>query len=149
MKLTIRSNLFETNSSSVHSIVYKNQELSEPDLPINPKTGNIIGHLDTFDCVFDYDDQDMKLAYILTCFYYQEGMDLEKVKESWYFRELEEMLQEYCGCAGLEISDYGDPYIDHQSVPDRYGENGLFRYDKNSMKNFIFNKNVVLHSEYD
>lgn len=149
MKLTIRSNLFETNSSSVHSIVYKNQELSEPDLPINQKTGNIIGHLDTFDCVFDYDDQDMKLAYILTCLYYQEGMDVERVKESWNFFELEEMLQEYCGCAGLEISDHGDPYIDHQSVPDRYGENGLFRYDKNSMKNFIFNKNVVLHSEYD
>lgn len=149
MKSTIRSNIFETNSSSVHSMVYKSLELSECQLPINRKTGNIIGHFDTFDCVFDYDDQDMKLAYILTCLYYQEGMDVERVKESWDFRELEEMLQEYTGCAGLEISDYGDPYIDHQSVPEGYGGNNLFRYDKDSMKNFIFNDNIVLHSEYD
>jgi hypothetical protein len=147
MKFTVRSNVFETNSSSVHSIVYKNQTLDPSELPINPKTGNIIGHFDEFGCTFDYDSQDMKLAYLLTYIYYLEGMNEERVKESWCFRELEEALQEYCGCSGLEIADYGEPYIDHQSVPDYVDE--FIPFNKDSILNFIFNGNVVLHSEYD
>lgn len=147
MKLTVRNNFFETNSSSVHTLIYKNQELEPSELPINNKTGRIIGHLDTFGCEFDYNDQDMKLSYLLTTLYYLEGYDLERMIESWDFRELEDALIEYTGCAGLEVADYGDPYIDHQSVP-YYGDT-IVPWRKQDMLNFIFNKDIVLHSEYD
>ena len=150
MKKTIRNSVFETNSSSVHTLVYKNQTFAEPDLPINPKTNKVIGHFGTFgkDDAY-YDSQEDKLSYLLSCLWYtSSGWGPEGVYDNWYFKELEEIVNKHCGTEGIEIEP-SEAEIDHQSQPIYDGECDLFTMTKENMENFIFNPNVVLHTDCD
>ena len=149
MKKTIRDALFETNSSSVHTLVYKNQTLAKPELPINPETNKVIGHFGQFG-IGDiyYETQEMKLSYLLTVLYYIHHHNTEDVYDSWDFEELEKVVNKHCGTDGIEIKEGIEPYIDHQSVPE-YGDCKLFSLTKENMENFIFNPDVMLHTDCD
>lgn len=150
MKRVIRNRMFETNSSSVHTLVYKNQTFAEPDLPINPETNKVIGYYGSFDNSDRYyESQADKLSYLLTVLYYIHHYNTEDIYETWDFEELEEVVNKHCRTNGIEIREDIEPYIDHQSVPE-YGDRcDLFMLTKENMENFIFNPNVVLHTDCD
>lgn len=149
MKRKIRKNLFETNSSSVHTLAYKNAKWANPDLPINPETGKVIGRLGKFGKGYRYyETQAEKLSYLLTAIWCFCDKDFEEAEDSWCFRDLEEIIMDHCDCTGLEIDRLSEGYIDHQCYPD-YGECELFDLTKFNMENFIFNDNIMLHTDCD
>jgi len=153
MKKTIRNGLFETNSSSVHTLVYKDQSLSPSRLPI--KDGKVIAHFGHFGKDFEYyETQEEKLSYLLTCLTYSCGSTWdadprERLYEDLYYRDLERVVCEYAGANGIEIINDVVPEIDHQSQPEYYGSCELFPYTEENFKNFIFNDNVMLHTDCD
>ena len=150
MKITMRSNIFETNSSSVHTLVYRNQTLAKPELPINPETNKVIGHFGRFgkDDMY-YDSQEDKLAYLLTCLYYNCGWSVGNIYDNWVFHDLEIVVDKHCGTNGIEIDYSIDPEIDHQSHPENSWSCALFEMTRGNMENFIFNPDVMLHTDCD
>ena len=153
MRKTTRYNLLETNSSSAHTLVYKNRKLSKPKLPISKKTGMVIGHLGNFGKdTKEYEKQPDKLSYLLTCIAYNCGAydgDTDRLYDDYYFQDLADVISEYTGAVGLEVPDGETGYIDHQSVPEWSGECDLFTLTKENMKNFIFDDNVILRTDCD
>lgn len=146
MKYTIRRNTFETNSSSVHSLVYRNQELEPPDLPINKETNKVKAYYGEFGKDYNvYYDQSSKLSYLLTCIYYHYYND-EEIENSYAFEILQDIVREYCGVDGIEICG-GEPYIDHQSYPDDMF--GIVGYSDEAIRNFLFNGDIGLKTESD
>lgn len=150
MKKTISDGVFETNSSSVHTLVYKNQVFAEPELPINPETNKVIGHFGQFNKDDQYyESQEDKLAYLLTCLYYSSGWSVGNIYDNWVFHELEEVVNKHCGTNGIEIDYRIDPELDHQSQPENDWSCALFEMRKENMENFIFNPDVMLHTDCD
>ena len=63
----IRNNVFETNSSSVHSLVINSEGLEPSNLKIDPKTDHIIVNTQYFGTEYNiYNDQEDKLSYLIT-----------------------------------------------------------------------------------
>ena len=126
MAKKIRSGVFETNSSSVHSLVFSKEGLEPSVLPV---------------------DRDGK--YLITCLYYLSGgFDAEGVYDNYDFQTLEKYVCEYTGATGIKILEETDPYIDHQSIPE-YEIDIVNMYDKDSVINFIFNKDIALKTDCD
>lgn len=148
MKKIIRECTFETNSSSTHSLVYSSDGRDTSVLEMNMKTGNVIGYLGSFGgdrCI--YNSQMNKLSYLLTLIYYAYDCDIECMRNNWYFCQLEDAICDYTGAAGLEVSDIYGGYLDHQLIP--YGSIDFIDFDKDSIINFIFNKNISLKIDRD
>lgn len=158
MKFTIRNKVWETNSSSVHSIVISDKGLRKSKL--KPcKDGYIHIALQYFGkelCV--YWEQKDKLSYLLTCAAYMAGCiygsnDYEHFYGSYYFKNIEEAILNYINdpaVLGIKIYDLEKAEIDHQSAPE-YGE---FPIDVNiwnekSIQNFVFNSYVALKTDCD
>ena len=91
----IRSGVFETNSSSVHSLVFSKEGLEPSVLPVD-KNGKIITDFGEFGkeyCI--YDTQAEKLSYLVTCLYYLSGgFDAEGVYDNYDFQTLEKYVCE-------------------------------------------------------
>lgn len=139
-KVLIRNGVFETNSSSCHSISISDEtqpfvfDTIYPDLDgkITIKGGEY-GR-----CVFTrHNDVKTKLSYALTSTLY--GVDENMLRE---------IIQEQTGCDNIELlvsEDYNSPYfsyIDHDSVD-------IVPRTKEELRNFIFNKNSWLFIAYD
>lgn len=166
MKVTRRA-VFETNSSSTHSISISNIGALKFPTSIFMTFDDFGWEINTH-----YDAQ-TKLSYVLTGIQYRHGWQTHYPDNYWtddvvknsfdvlrknailtskYFQWLVEMLQEN----SIEIldgyssttDDFG--YIDHQSI-DVLDE--LWSEDeatfKSNMKNFIFNSNSYLHTDND
>lgn len=147
----IRLNIFETNSSSTHSItMYGRNNFVKPTSTIFVHFGEFGWEVETFR---DWHD---KLSYVLTAIQYhihipQDQITKKTILESKYGKWLLEMIKDYCGMEVI-VSDCGGyfsvGYIDHESVyvlewPET--ENVW----KESMKNFIFNTRYILHTDND
>ena len=150
MTKKIRSGVFETNSSSVHSLVFSKEGLEPSVLPVD-KNDKIITDFGEFGreyCI--YNTQAEKLSYLITSLYYlSSGFDsVEGVYDNYDFQTLEKYVCEYTGAAGIKILGETDPYIDHQSIPE-YDIDIVNMYDKDSVINFIFNKNIALKTDSD
>lgn len=150
MTKKIRSRVFETNSSSVHSLVFSKEELEPSVLPVD-KNDKIITDFGEFGreyCI--YNTQEEKLSYLITCLYYlsNDFDSVEGVYDNYDFKTLEKYVCEYTGAAGIKILGKTDPYIDHQSIPE-YDIDIVNMYDKDSVINFIFNKNIALKTDSD
>ncbi len=142
----IRMRCFETNSSSVHSVVYSKNDLMPSELKIG-KDGYIHMEYGEFDSSeAEYYDQYTKLQYLLTAAYY---LDSEwDTGCNYEFKRIEDAIKEYTGAKGIVISEYPEPYIDHQSVP--YGENELVNtWREDDVINFVFNKSIGLRTDCD
>lgn len=139
-KVLIRNGVFETNSSSCHSISISDEtepfvfDTIYPDLDgkITIKGGEYGRGVFT-----RYNDVKTKLSYALTSTLY--GVDENMLKE---------IIQEQTGCDNIELlvsEDYSSPYfsyIDHASVD-------TVPRTKEELRNFIFNKNSWLFIAYD
>ncbi len=148
MKRQVRNNLFETNSSSVHTLVISNDGREPSNFKLN-KEGKIevdFGEFGKDLCL--YTSQYDKLSYLMTCLYYLSGYDIDDIYENWEFENIENAICEYTGAKGIKILGKVEPYIDHQSIPD-YDIEIINAYDKDAVINFVFNKNVSLKTDCD
>lgn len=151
MIIKIRSNTFESNSSSVHTLSIDKSGREPSRLPINKKTNKVIAHFGNFGKNHNiYTSQEDKLAYLMTNVYYLNHADYNDTEDIWAFGAISDAISNYCGCDGIEIDmNYGvDPYIDHQSIP--YGGIEIIDvYDEDSVIDFVFNKYISLKTDCD
>lgn len=126
----IRHSVFETNSSSSHTISIAGDDKEFIIDPLYPNEyGALTIHLDEFGWEwFQYNSSEKKAAYA-----YLQGVDVETLKS---------VLKEVTGAE--EVFFVGDGYIDHDSM-------GILNeyISDNDLKNFIFNKNSWLHGGND
>ena len=146
----IRKGVFETNSSSVHSLQISREGLEPSNLEIN-KDGNIEVEFGAFDKDERiYNTQYEKLQYLLSFIAYNRGFyynpsDLDDLYECYDFNNVCEAICDYTGAKGIVIVGDKDAYIDHQSMDDCVID---YWYQDNVI-NFIFNKYVALRTECD
>ena len=148
MKTEIRKCVFETNSSSVHSLVISNDGREQSEFELN-EDGEIEVDFGQFGSDLHlYVSQYDKLSYLMTCLYYLAGYDAGAVYDRWEFREIQNAVCKYTGAAGIKILGEEEPAIDHQSQP-HYEINLVNIYDEDAVINFIFNKHIALKTDCD
>lgn len=157
--IQIRKGVFETNSSSMHSITFSGKELEENKMAID-YDGYIHATFGEFGWeVESYYDQGTKLSYLLTMamhlndFYVwccrsteDAEREIEEFMQTEDFKRISDAVGEYAHCNGI-IIDYGEGYIDHQSR--EYGCLDEFLYDCGTdIINFVFG-DAVVHTDND
>jgi len=158
VKIQKRDGVFETNSSSVHSLAIS-PEGRKPN-KIKMKDGYLIAKFGSFSDRGYFTTQSEKLSYLVTCAWYLAGMPMhvEDMYDTYTWDLLEDAARGYVdGCKGIrvdgEISEndlYGEPpYIDHQSIPDYDTDVIVDLYDRDSVIDFIWNDYVALKCSRD
>ena len=175
MKNKIREGIFETNSSSVHSLVLMNQKLSKPnlrELRID-KDGVIKIPLGYFGKDYRiYSSQKEKLSYIMTVFYCCFGEDITRFedKDDWlssYWGDIKKAIINYINtscpdkhCTNIvpvlpkkTITTYGyydlEVGFDHQTYPSYLEDCIIDLYNPKKVIEFIFNKDIALETGCD
>lgn len=143
-----RNNVFETNSSSVHTISISKDGLEPSKLQTN-KNNEIIVKLGFFDCSGELITQEEKLSYLMTCIYYIEPSIVEDCDYCSGYTYVKDAICEYTGAEKIVITNVDDAYIDHQSVPNYADDIIVDIYDKDAIINFVFNKYVTLKMSRD
>lgn len=162
MKKQIRIGMFETNSSSVHSLQISQKHMHKSKLKI-ADDGYVHVQLTEYygKDAKDYKGQREKLTYIVTWMYIYYGCNIEELYNKYLWKDFNETFADYVGnnCKGILIDktmfDGGEmagDYLDHQSIP--YGgydsENCVVNlYDTEQLINFIFNPYLWLHTDCD
>jgi hypothetical protein len=150
MTIQTRQAVFETNSSSTHSLSISSSSTDLLDtLPLNEQ-GEVVLNGGQFGWeVEDYSDAGTKASYAAI---YVSEWSGEKSAE---FKEvLDTVIKQQTGCSNVVYdlsTDWSHPretsYIDHQSV-----EGGQLDYlfeDPELLRQFIFNPRSVLHTVND
>lgn len=134
MKKLIRKGVFETNSSSSHSIsVASSDKEFVLDTLYPDQHGTIIVRGDEYGWDwFKHNDAETKASYAAQSFSEDKDM-LEK---------LEYVIKEQTGAERVIFEDLNDGYIDHDSY-------GIVPRTAGELKNFIFNKNSWLFGGND
>ena len=152
MQIKIRKSVFETNSSSMHSVCISGGNARYADFPNGVIEAEFEGYGWGYDELTSISE---KISYVLTCmqYYDQDIRNVADLKESVYFTWLSQMVHGYTG-AKIEILSEDDNtdmgYVDHQSsdMLDDY-----FRNDENvfkeNMKELIFNPNISIVIDND
>lgn len=155
MKKTIRKNVFETNSSSIHSLVISVDGLEPSTLKINSEINRINVTTQYFGKEYTlYNKQEDKLSYIVTYIVaelqnrYDDWEILDRLKDSYYFNTLEEIIKDYCNCDGIHVIMGEESGFDHQTDPSN-APCVVDLYDYDQIKNFIFNKYITLKTCWD
>lgn len=147
LNIKFRYDVFETNSSAVHSISVSSDGIEPSRLPID-KDGNIITDYGSFGREYRiYESQEDKLSYLLTqCWYLGNGnMDPDV---NYHLQHIMEAVCDYTGATGIKILENNKPEINHQEQPE-YEMNLVNEYDPDSINSFIFNKYIKLKTESD
>jgi hypothetical protein len=148
MKKQIRRRVFESNSSSVHTLSISNDGREPSEFKLN-KNGEIEVDFGYFGRELGiYNSQYDKLSYLITCLYYLSGYYIDSIYDKWEFINIEDAICEYTGATGIKILGKVDPYIDHQSIPE-YDIGIINIYDKDMVINFVFNKYISLKTYSD
>lgn len=172
---TIRHNVFETNSSSTHSVsvshkttsLYNsdclNDYIDSFDNKVHVRFGEFGWEIESY--VLPYD----KLQYIVTMLVETEGNNITKVDDLWEtegFKLINDAVADYCNCDGIwidenmELDSYTwdgkehyyishEGYIDHQSCEDYKSVQDFLDYYGVNITDFIFNTGVVVHTDND
>lgn len=140
----IRRSIFETNSSSVHTLQIINTGLKPSNLKIN-KDGIIEVEFGSFDNEYGiYNTQYEKLQYLLSFIGY-ENYYLEDFYNSYCFQNVRDAVCEYAKAKDIIIVGDKEPYIDHQSADTCV----IDLYDKDEIINFVFNEYIALKTDCD
>lgn len=173
--IKIREQVFETNSSSAHSVFIHGKISSEHNyLDIMQKVdwlGELEVELGEFGWGIDYyTDALTKLQYALTMVYETEidndiknltwtWSDLDelesyknKTEKAFYetegYKEIADLLRRTCGVEKLTVYNF-DGYIDHQSCEDYHSLNDFLNDWNVSLEDFIFSENITLKISND
>lgn len=171
---TIRRNVFETNSSSTHSVSVSNKNSSYcEDYCLNPfidyddkvhvRFGEFGWEIDSYGTPYG------KLQYVVTMLAETEGSKVSTLDEFFEtdgFKLINDAVADYCHCDGIWIdSDMKmncyewngtthiyldhDGYIDHQSC-ETYNSVQDFLDDYGvDITQFLFDSGVVIHTDND
>ena len=166
----IRKSVFETNSSSTHSVsIRHNHNIIEKSYLNVSDDGYVHISMDEFGWeVNTYDSQTDRLSYLLTMLYmkcediqrkvnYSFGwgssdesvkMTVQLISETAEFKQISESVAKRANCKGV-ILEPADGYIDHQShenyscLQDFLNDYGL------DIEEFIFGSGVSVHTDND
>ena len=146
MKRNIRNEVYETNSSSVHSIVVMDSGLESSKFELDDE-GYIVVPFGKFGKDVEYfTEQEDKLSYLITKLYYKCGWDIEDILNSYKFHCLEKAIMSYVdGCRGIKIDSSIEPEIDHQSSDKDF----IDWYDADAIIGFVFGKDIALKTSCD
>lgn len=137
----IRSSVFETNSSSCHSISVHSDDVSTYDTLYPDRDGVLTFTGDEFGWEFaKYHDAITKAEYLVTLF---------KVHGKSNQELFERVVLDHTGAKSIVYDMKGDydAYIDHQSIENP--DDPIFHLTYETMKDFIFNPNSVLMTGND
>ena len=158
----IRRGVFETNSSSTHSVTVNHDEGLSPFYLYVSEDGYVHAEFGEFGWeVWDYTDQETRLSYLLTMARHLTGCneaywdddatdegDIKNFIDTREFERINEVVAEYGKCKGIWL-DASSGYIDHQSREDyRTIDEFLGEYDTD-IREFIFGAGVTLHTDND
>lgn len=157
MKVT-RHGVFETNSSSTHSIAIKGGKYVLDKIPVEDGVCRIYPGEYGWE-EEEYYDAATKASYCLTHLWSaKEGQDGYKVTpEKFASREamLRDVIQKATGAEKVEFIEGDDDdyhkrgYIDHQSIEGDGGAGEPAWASEESLRDFIFNDNSVLRTDND
>lgn len=170
----IRKNVFETNSSSTHSVsissknggYYDSTALNafiEYDNKVHVKFGEFGWEIEDYSLPYN------KLQYIVTMLVETEGNDVSCVEDLFEtdgFKLINDAVADYCNCDGIWIDDdmkldsytwggkthyYIDHngYIDHQSYEDYKSVQDFLNDYHLDVTQFIFDNGVIVHTDND
>ena len=175
MKRQIRSSVFETNSSSTHSVSISNKNsiyydenclknyIDWQDNKLHITFGEFGWEIESYNTPYE------KLQYIVTMLVETEGRNVSSVNELFNtngFKLINDTIADYCHCDGIwidsemEIKSYEwdgtthvymehDGYIDHQSC-EYYSSVQDFLNDYGlDIQEFIFNQGVCVITDND
>lgn len=163
MKTQIRSNVWETNSSSVHSFCFSKRGLEKCHMKIH-EDGYV--HI-TLDQYFGKDEaqffnQKTKLKYIMTWLYAYCNFDIEKIEDKGYIiNYFNEAFGKYVTkhngvlCRGVKVDECkweeAYDYFDHQQLDGGWCDDNCIvsLWDSQACVEFIFNKYVGLETRCD
>lgn len=161
MKRQIRRNVFETNSSSMHSLtVTPNGNMD--NLIVDEYENKVITEFGEFGWGYDsYCDAATKLSYLMTMIIElnRDCSSLEDFYELADFKRVSKVVSSHCHCDGIKVvSNIGkcswndnyndhDGYVDHQSVCSI--DSLLSDYGECTIEEFIFDTGVVLTIDND
>lgn len=140
----IRHGVFETNSSSTHSISIDSTDILLDTLEVR-YDGKVLIGVGEFGWEQDeHRDAATKASYLHM--YCRDWVHPEDLKEKFY-QNLKEVILEQTKADDVIFSNDPDGYIDHQSVEDK--DYHYIMEDKEKIKNFIFNKKSILVTDND
>jgi len=147
--MNIRRSVFETNSSSMHSVSISDVDhLVTYNEPIFGRFGEFGWGYEELTSVED------KLSYVLTSIQYYDSSDEYTIENSQFYIWLNEMVKDF---TGFEIDlkiNYGDfhpiGYVDHQSINilNEYWDGDEIKFKEN-MKELIFNQKYKIIIDND
>lgn len=142
----IRMKIFETNSSSVHSLVIAKDMLEDSYLKIY-KDGKIhIKPLYFSENIPFISTQEEKLAYLITQVCYRNNIsNPSDIEDDYEFGIISDTICEYTGAKGIKVLR-GEAYLNHQVVDDDFI---CDIYCKDSLLSFIFGKGVMVKQWQD
>ena len=154
----VRNGVFETNSSSVHSISICNRELEQNKMLI-ADDGYIHIELGEFGwAIRNYSDQYSKLSYLITmavhlndfyiwcCNQEERKLEIEAFMQTEDFKHISDEISKYAGCNGI-IIDESEGYIDHQSIYSNSLE-AFLDLNNTDIIEFVFG-GVIVHTDND
>lgn len=150
MKKVIRDNVWETNSSAVHSLAISRDGLEPSALPVDEK-GYIItdfGYFPEYDEGITTFDQTTKLSYLATECYYINGYS-ERIEESYAWRAICDAICKYTKASGVRLLHKTEPALNHQVLPEYSDLKFCDCYDEDSVINFIFNRFIGIEMSHD
>ena len=166
----IRKSVFETNSSSTHSVCISGGDISPSCLIVDDEDNKI--HVNFGEYGWGYDEltsQNERLSYLCTMLIETECNNIQSVDdifETKGFKQINDCIKENCNCDGIVFDDdlkiktyksgekdvpYVDMngYIDHQSCEDYRNINDFLNDYHTDIMNFIFNDNVSVIIDND
>lgn len=169
----IRRNVFETNSSSSHSVSVSNITDMYSASTLRVDNDNYV-HVSFGEFGWeriDYYDPYAKLSYLVTMLIETEGNSCKSVDDLFEtdgFKLINDTVANYCKCEGIRINEDDmenatwtrsdgsvetyishNGYIDHQSCEDYNNVQAFLDDYCISAEDFIFNKGVSVHTDND
>lgn len=148
MKRNIRQGVFETNSSSLHTLVISREGREASKFKLN-KQGEIevdFGQFGKEEHI--YTSQYDKLSYLITCLYYLSGYTLENIYDNAEFQDMQDVICKYAGATRIRILGKQKPEIECQSIPEEKIKIIDTLVD-DTLIDFVFNKYVSLKTDMD
>ena len=154
MKRTSRNGVFETNSSSVHTIVLKHEGPYVPELETD---GNrVVTHCHDYS-EYGHDDdaylstQQEKLDYLMSWLTVKHDYDYGgELYDTWeYGHVLEAIKSVMPEIEVITVLDEDKACFDHQTAPYSYNDCAVNLDSEEDIRSFIFNDNVQLKCYFD
>jgi len=162
MKQT-RRGVFETNSSSTHSLsIQRSGNLTPSNLIVDYDNKVHVSFGEFGWEIESYSSQMEKLSYLCTMVVETEARQIESEEEFYKldgFVAINLAISEYCNCDGIvvedasfKVEDWGldhSGYIDYQSCEDYSSLSEYLNDYSTDVINYVFNSGIVLHTNND